>query len=235
MTRFPGLSLLWLPLAVASFAYAQPAVSPPSTQPVAAVAKAEAEVVRKAEEWVRKLGLADDAKAARVSAVVAGHLRAVRDWHNAHPFTEVPAGINPTTGKPLSQLERQMIADSAMPRAVHEALMTGLRAELSEPQVEAVLDSYTVGKVAFTLKGYKAIVPDLTAEEEAKITGLLKQAREQAVDYKSMNQISAIFEIYKTQSEQYLNSNGRNWKTLFKAYVAKVNAEKAQKVQTTAK
>jgi len=49
-------------------------------------------------------------------------------------------------------------------------------ARLSEEQVAAVLDKYTVGKVAFTMKGYKSIVPDLTAEEEAKILGLLKLA-----------------------------------------------------------
>jgi len=114
-----------------------------------------------------------------------------------------------------------------MPKLVHEALMSGLRKELSEEQVEAVLDMYTVGKVAFTLKGYYAIVPDLTKEEEAKILGFLKQAREKAVDYKAMNQISAVFEIYKTQSEQYLNANGRNWKALYKAYVASVKAKKA--------
>jgi hypothetical protein len=80
--------------------------------------------------------------------------------------------------------------------------------------------------VAFTLKGYKAIVPDLKPEEENKIQEYLKQAREQAIDYKSMRQISAIFEIYKTKCEQYLNSNGRNWRQLFKAYVDKVKAEK---------
>jgi hypothetical protein len=83
-----------------------------------------------------------------------------------------------------------------------------------------------VGKVAFTMKGYMAIVPDLTAEEEAKILGFLKQAREQAVDYKNMNQISAIFEIYKTKSEQYLNGNGRNWRQLYKAYTDAVKARK---------
>jgi hypothetical protein len=49
---------------------------------------------------------------------------------------------------------------------------------------------------------------------------------EQAIDYKNMNQISAIFEIYKTKSEQYLKSNGRNWRQLYKAYVDKVKAEK---------
>ena len=43
--------------------------------------------------------------------------------------------------------------------------MQVLKTELTQEQVEAVLDKYTIGKVAFTLQGYKAIVPDLTAEE----------------------------------------------------------------------
>jgi hypothetical protein len=63
-----------------------------------------------------------------------------------------------------------------------------------------ILDKYTVGKVAFTLQGYKAIVPDLTPKEETEILKNLKQARSQAIDYKSMNEISAIFEIYKTNA-----------------------------------
>jgi hypothetical protein len=139
----------------------------------------------------------------------------------------VPAGINPATGTKLSDLDRQIIATSAQPREYHEQLMTVLKTELSSGQVEAILDKYTIGKVAFTLQGYKAIVPDLTAEEEAKIVGFLKQAREQAIDYKNMKEISAIFEIYKTKCEQYLNSNGRNWRQLYKAYTDKVKAEKA--------
>ena len=36
------------------------------------------------------------------------------------------------------------------------------------------------------MKGYKAIVPDLKPEEEAQILTYLKQAREQAVDFKNM-------------------------------------------------
>ena len=60
-------------------------------------------------------------------------------------------------------------------------------------------------------------MPDLTREEEATILDFLEQASEQAVDYKNMNEISAIFEIYKTKSEQFLNLNGRNWKAMYKA------------------
>ena len=192
-----------------------------------AQSKSDAGVEKKAADWVRSLELADPAKAARLTEVIATHLKTVRDWHNEHPFTTVPAGINPITGKPLSNLERQVIANSAIPKSVHQNLMAGLRRDLREEQVEAVLDKYTIGKVAFTMAGYRAIVPDLTTEEEATIRGFLKQAREEAVDYKNMDQISAIFKIYKTKSEQYLNSKGRNWRELYKKYTDAAQAKKA--------
>jgi len=209
----------------------QPAATAPTsadTKAPEAKTKSDGDQSAKAAEWVGSLKLGDAAKEARVTEVVATHLKLIRDWHNEHPYTTVPAGINPVTGTPLSSLHRQMIANSAMPKSVHENLMNGLQKDLSPEQVEAILDKYTVGKVAFTMKGYQAIVPDLTKEEEAKILGFLKQAREQAVDYKNMEQISAIFEIYKTKSEQYLNSNGRDWKKMYKAYSDAAKAKKAE-------
>lgn len=200
---------------------AKPAPSPE------AQAKADAEVDKKATDWVSSLNLSDAAKAAQVKEVIATHLKAVRDWNNSHSYESVPAGIDPATGKMLSTMDRQIIINSSLPKSVHENLMTGLRKDLTDEQVELILDKYTIGKVAFTLAGYKAIVPDLTATEEAAILANLKQAREQAVDFKNIKQVSAIFEIYKTKNEQYLNSNGRNWHELFKAYVNAVKAKKA--------
>lgn len=208
-------------------AYSQTSSSSAQTESAEARARAEQEVEKKAAEWVASLNLNDQAKEKRVTDVIATHLKAVRDWNNEHPYTAVPAGINPATGNKLSELDRQIIANSAMPAMVHQNLMDGLKKDLTEDQVEAILDKYTIGKVAFTMSGYKAIVPDLTAEEEAVILKNLKQAREQAVDYKNMKQISAIFEIYKTKCEQYLNSNGRNWHQLFKNYVNAAKAKKA--------
>jgi hypothetical protein len=194
-------------------------------------AKSDADAEKRAGDWMATLSLNDSAKEARVKDVIAAHLKAVRDWHNEHPYSTVPEGINPTTGKQLSTLERQVISDSAMPKTVHETLMSGLKKDLTDEQVEAILDKYTEGKVAFTMRGYKAIVPDLTPQEEATILGFLKQAREQAVDFKGSKLISAIFEIYKTKSEQYLNSNGRNWKQMYKAYTDAVKAKKAAATQ----
>jgi len=190
--------------------------------------KSDIEQQKKAQEWVASLKIQDQAKEDRLQTVISTHLKAVRDWHNSHPFTDIPAGINPTTGNKLSELDRQMIADSAMPAEVHQQLMVGLRKDLTGPQVSMILDKYTVGKVAFTTKGYEAIVPNLTVKEREIIKQNLEQAREQAVDYKSMKQISAIFEIYKTKIEQYFNANGRNWHQLFKTYVDGVKAKKSK-------
>lgn len=189
----------------------------------------EAKLREKAKNWIKELNINNKEKETQATEVIATHLITVRNWHNKHPYDSVPAGINPVTGQQLSELDRSIIADSAMPRSVHEALMTGLKANLDDSQIEAILDKYTIGKVAFTLKGYHAIVTDLTAEEEAVILKNLKEAREIAVDFKSMKQISAIFEIYKTKNEQYLNSNGRSWRQLYKDYGKRMKAEKAKK------
>ncbi|MGN7990347.1 DUF3826 domain-containing protein [Pedobacter sp. 22226] len=186
------------------------------------------DILTKAKEWVATLNLTDAAKKTTVENVIAVHLTTVKDWHNDHPSSTVPDGINPVTGNKLNDLDKQIIADSAMPSTVHQALMDGLNKNLSPQQVESILDKYTIGKVDFTMKGYKAIVPDLTADEEAKILSFLKQAREQAVDYKNMKEISAIFEIYKTKSEQLLNNNGRSWRALYSAYTKKIKEAKAK-------
>lgn len=190
------------------------------------IAQVDTASVNKAAEWVTALQLSDNTRATKVKDAIATHLTAVKDWHNTHSYTLVPEGINPSNGNKLSELDRDIIICSTKPKSVHENLMNVLRSELDSAQVETILDKYTIGKVVFTLNGYKSIVPDLTPKEEAEILKNLKQAREQAIDYKNMKEISAIFEIYKTKCEQYLNSNGRNWSQLFKAYVDKVKAEK---------
>lgn len=184
-------------------------------------AKSNQDQQAKAKEWVASLELKDEARITPVENVITTHLIAVRDWHNSHPYTQVPAGINPKTGDKLSELDRRMIAHSARPDSIHQNFMEGLRKDLNEEQVIAILDKYTVGKVDFTMKGYHAIVPDLTDEEAQHIRGLLEEARERSVDYKNMEEISAIFEIYKTKAENYLNSNGRNWRQLYKDFVNK--------------
>src|SRR5438034_11409169 len=106
MQSRPILMIILGALAFSIPSHAQP------TQPASAMGdeKSDAEQEKRASEWVATLGLNDPAKEARVHDVIATHLKAVRDWHNAHPYTLVPEGINPITGKKLSTLDRQLIA-----------------------------------------------------------------------------------------------------------------------------
>ena len=189
-------------------------------------AAADESVLKKSREIIAALNLTDKKTAAFATTAVYNHRRAVRDWHNSHPYTIIPE-VDKATGRKLSKVEREMMADKSIPASVHARLLKDLNRVLTPEQVEAVFDQYTVGKVAFTMQGYRAIVPDLTDEEARVIEGHLKQAREEALECKSMKAISQVFEIYKTKCEQYLDSNGRSWKQLFKDYVNKRKAEKA--------
>ena len=191
-------------------------------------AAADESVLKKAREIIAALNLTDEKVANLATTAVYNHRRAVRDWHNTHPYTIIPE-VDKATGRKLSKVEREMMADKTIPASVHERLVKDLNRVLTPEQVEKVFDGYTVGKVAFTMQGYRAIVPDLTDQEAKVIEGYLKQAREEALECKSMKAISQVFEVYKTKCEQYLNENGRNWRQLFKDYVNKRNAEKAAK------
>ena len=122
--------------------------------------------MKKATGWVNSLQLNDKAKEERVTKVIATHLAAIRDWHNSHGNMIPDGAINPTTGKKLSAMDRSVIADSSQPASIRQALLDGLNSDLTPEQVEQVLDLYTVGKVAFTLRAYKEIVPDMTPEDE---------------------------------------------------------------------
>jgi hypothetical protein len=185
---------------------------------------------KRANDWTDSLKLNDKEKEARVKAVILKHIKAVRDWHNEHPYTIIPKGINPRTGELMTDVHRDVIACSAKPKSVHENLMNGLRKDLNEEQVEKILDLYTIGKYAFTLKGFKAIVPDMTEKEEVFVIQQLRKAREEAIDYKTMKgEISAIFEIYKDNIERYFNENGRSWKQMYKEFTNKLKAEKEAK------
>ena len=188
-------------------------------------AAADESVLKKSQEIIAALNLTDEKAANLATTAVYNHRRAVRDWHNTHPYTIIPE-VDQATGRKLSKVEREMMADKSIPESVHARLLKDLNRVLTPEQVEQVFDGYTVGKVAFTMKGYYAIVPDLTDEEARVIEGYLKQAREEALECKSMKAISQVFEVYKSKCEQYLNSNGRNWRQLFKDYVNKRNAEK---------
>ena len=110
------------------------------------------------------------------------------------------------------------------------SLNAGLSAELTPQQIETVKDRLTANKVPVTFAAYHQIVPNLSAEDDAKILDLLKQAREKCLDVKNTDEMAAVFKPYKTQIEHYLTDTGRDWKTLYKKFV---DSQKVGKTSAT--
>lgn len=78
--------------------------------------------------------------------------RIIKLWGDSHPANTVPAGIYPLTGQKPSDLDRTIIADSAMSETVQTTLRNGLRNLVVEHQVVFILDKYTIGEVGDTAR-----------------------------------------------------------------------------------
>ena len=157
----------------------------------------DAAVYKRVAALVNSLELKDAARQERLRAVLTANLRAVRDAHNA--------GLVPD-------------------ESIHKNLIAGLQADLTPEQIETVKDKLTVDKLPTTFKVYHEILPNLKPEDDQKILGWLRQAREECLDVKNPDEMAPIFKKYKREIEAYLNSHGYDWAKAYKAYV---NGQKA--------
>ena len=155
-------------------------------------AASDAALDKRVAGMVDSLNLSDTNKSERVRTVIATDLRAVRDAHNA--------GL---------QLDP----------SVHTNFIAGLQANLTSEQVESIKDKLTVNKLPITLKVYHQILPNLKPEDDAKILAWLKEAREQSLDVKNVDEMTPIFKKYKTEIERYLNAHGYDWDKSYKTFV----------------
>ena len=160
-------------------------------------AASEAALNKRVAGIVDALSLGDPAKQQRITAVLTSHLSAVRDAHNA--------------GLQLNPDE-------------HQKFISGLQADLTPEQVEAVKDKLTVNKLPITFKAYHEILPALKPADDAKILDWLKEAREQSLDVKNVEDMTPIFKKYKNEIQHYLDSQGYDWDTAYKAFVDKQKA-----------
>ena len=158
----------------------------------APTAASDAALNKRVAGIVNSLNLDDTAKQERIRNVITTDLRAVRDSHNA--------GL---------QLDP----------AVHQKFIDGLQADLTPDQVESVKNQLTVNKLPITFKVYHQILPNLKPADDAKIMDSLKQAREQCLDVKNVDEMNPIFKKYKTEIEHYLEQQGYDWNSSYKAFV----------------
>jgi len=155
-------------------------------------AASDAALSKRVARIVDSLNLNDTVKQERIRNVITTDLRAVRDAHNA--------GL---------QLDP----------ALHQKFIDGLQADLTPDQIESVKNQLTVNKLPITFKVYHQILPNLKPADDAKIMDSLKQAREQSLDVKNVDEMTPIFKKYKTEIEHYLDQQGYDWNSSYKAFV----------------
>ncbi len=160
----------------------------------APTAASDAALNKRVTGIVDSLDLKDAAKQERVSTVLARPLPAACHAHNAGLHLDPDA---------------------------HQKFTTGLQADLTPEQVESVKDKLTANKVPTAFKVYHEIIPGLKPADDAKILAELKQAREESLDVKNIEDMNPIFKKHKTEIEHYLDKQGYNWAASYKTYVDK--------------
>jgi hypothetical protein len=180
-----------LPLCAADTNHAKPEKS---------VADAEAAYTRtiekRAADVLAALEVKDPAKAAKVQDILIAQYRALRDWHDANDAKRKGA-----TGDQAQQLNASL-------KALHDKFVSGLSAELTANQVEKVKDKMTYNKVKVTFDAYCHNVPNLTEPQKQKVLGMLKEAREEAMDAGSSDEKNKIFRKFKGRINNYLSKEG---------------------------
>ncbi len=185
-----------------------------------------------AKPVLETLQLKDAEKEAKLRPMLAEHFKALNAWHEQND-TQIKAlwGEFDRARKAKSDAG----ADAALEKIdgvyasfkpEHEKFDKELATVLTPEQIETVKDAITVGKVPFTMNGYRDIFPGLKEEDKAFILKNLKAAREEAIDAGSMNEKSAFFKKYKIKIEAYLNTHGFDVKEAYRVFVARQKAEK---------
>jgi hypothetical protein len=144
------------------------------------------------------LALDDQANAAKVHDTIINQYRALKAWHNE----------NDAKLKVSRKDTNAVAAIHATLKTVHDNFLADLAINLTQEQIDQVKDKMTYGKVQFTFAGYRASYPGLSEENKQAILGMLKQAREEAMDGGSAEEKTAVFQRYKGKINNFLSKQG---------------------------
>src|SRR5260370_14797646 len=225
---------LALAAAVAAAALYTPSASAkystPAAKPEELAAYSSGAIERRPTGIVTDLALAEAAKSTRVHETIMSQYRSLKARGEA-----IDAKLKETAKQGGGKETDRAGLFQTMSKPLHEQFLSKLSAELTPEQVETVKDKMTYGKVKFTFDGYCSIVPGLTDQDKAKIMEMLKAAREEAIDGGSAKEKSDIFQKYKDQINEYLNTHGHEVAKAYRDWNAKQDLAKKQQDGATNK
>jgi hypothetical protein len=164
-----------------------------------------AAIEKRAGDILKLLAIGDDTKAARIHDAIVAQYRSLRARDEAienmfQALSKNSPGIETNRNAILRSLSTQL----------HDHFLSRLAKDLSPEQMEMVKDKMTYNKVKVTYDAYCEILPNLSADEKARILGILKAGREEAMDGGSADEKTAIFQKHKNQINAFLMGNGHD-------------------------
>ena len=202
-----------------------------------AEAKYTQTIEKRAAGHVAALKLDDPAKSDRVQRTIVAHYRALREWHDTRgkEVAELEKAARDKNTPEATTAEAQANADDirATLKETHDRFLSDLSKELAPQQVDVIKDEMTYNLVLVTYNAFNDMLPDLNAEQKAKIKGWLLEAREQAMDAGSSEQKHAVFGKYKGRINNYLSQQGYDLKKATKDWQERLKARRQQEQGTT--
>jgi hypothetical protein len=163
---------------------------------------------------VNGLGLKDPVAALRVRDIVARQYFDLNAIYNERDARIRAVKDRQGVEKAAIDSVRKIAQDDADRRiaVLHDQYLARLGKELNPEQVNGVKDGMTYDVLHVTYRSYQEMLPNLTADQKARILSDLTEAREHAIDAESSEKKHAWFGKYKGRINNYLSAAGIDMK-----------------------
>jgi hypothetical protein len=151
--------------------------------------------VDRASQIATSLSIGDEAKQARVGAIVAGFYA---------DLDEIQAAGK--TDEPASKAADERVVK------LRQDFFEKLAGELTPEQIEKVKNGLTYNVLPITFGVYQEMLPDLTDEQKRQILAWLTEARDLAITAGSSDKKHECFRKYKGRINNYLSKQGIDMK-----------------------
>ena len=185
-------------------------------------------ITERAAKIVKKIGVTDAAKEARVTKMVADQYCSLN-----RVYTERDEQVKAVKLKMVADKEALSKTVKAIEEAtasavtqLHESYLLKLATEIPEDQIVKVKDGMTYGVLPITYSGYLDMLPDLTGEQKEQIMKWLVEAREYAMRAESSEKKHWWFGKYKGRINNYLSAAGYDLKKESEAWHKRIEERK---------
>ena len=171
-------------------------------------------ITERAAKITTVLGIADEAKAQKVTNIIRDQYSNLNDIHTARDLNIKTIKEKNAANKAERDtlIAKETRAANASLKKLHKKYISKLSSLLTADQIEKVKNGMTYNVVPITYKAYQEQILTLTDDQKKQILKWLIEARELAMDAETSDKKHAWFGKYKGRINNYLSAAGYDLK-----------------------